>query len=178
MLVIVIGRKNIIIIFLRIEWSFNCKNLCVLHTRTKLGWNWSFGSRWEHFKFCQCIFAILLLSPLGKWCDPSFERNWIPFTKASFVSSLLKLAQWFWRRFDKFLTWNVFLLQCITLLNPLRKGCAWPFIWTNLNSLDHRHHHYQWTRWRALNFDLYPTLMAIEQWGVWNWPQNSWDWTW
>ena len=29
-------------------------------------------------KFLQCIFAILLLSPLGKECDPSFELGEIP----------------------------------------------------------------------------------------------------
>ena len=88
-------QGGIITIFLRTKLSFICENLCVLHTRTNFGWNWSCCSSGEHFKFCQCLFAILLLSPLGKWCDPSFERNWIPFTQASFVSSLLKLAKWF-----------------------------------------------------------------------------------
>ena len=38
-------------------------------------------------KVCQCIFAISLLSPLGKGCGPSFEQTWIPFTKGCFVPS-------------------------------------------------------------------------------------------
>ena len=32
------------------------------------------------FKSRQCIFAISLLSPLGKECNSSFEQAWIPFT--------------------------------------------------------------------------------------------------
>ena len=31
------------------------------------------------FLMCQCIFAILLLSPFGKGRGPSFEQTWIPF---------------------------------------------------------------------------------------------------
>ena len=31
---------------------------------------------WRRFsKFCDCIFAISLLSSFGKWRDPSFEQN-------------------------------------------------------------------------------------------------------
>ena len=41
----------------------------------------------------------------------------------------LKLDKWFWRRLLNFV--NVFLLFCYYL--PLER--AWPFIWTNLNSL-------------------------------------------
>ena len=28
-------------------------------------------------KFSQCIFTTLLLSPFGKWCELSFDQNWI-----------------------------------------------------------------------------------------------------
>ena len=39
-------------------------------------------------KFCQCIFAILKLSPLRKGRGPSFEQTWIPITQGCFVPSL------------------------------------------------------------------------------------------
>ena len=42
------------------------------------------------------IFSISLLSPRGKWHDPSFESTWIPFTQGGFHLSWLKLAQLFW----------------------------------------------------------------------------------
>ena len=51
-------------------------------------WFW----RRRFFKLPRCIFTILLLSPLGKWCCPSFEETWIPFTQR------LKSAKWFCRR--------------------------------------------------------------------------------
>ena len=50
------------------------------------------------FKFCQCIFAISQLSPLGKGCGPSFEQNWISLTQGYFVPSLVEICPWFWRR--------------------------------------------------------------------------------
>ena len=37
------------------------------------------------FKFCQCMFANLLLSPLGKGRGPSFEQTWIPISQECFV---------------------------------------------------------------------------------------------
>ena len=39
------------------------------------------------FKCRQCIFAILLLSSLGKKAHPSVEQTWIPFTKEFVVPS-------------------------------------------------------------------------------------------
>ena len=59
-------------------------------------------------KFCQDIFSISFLSPLGKGYAPSFKQEWIPFTNWCFVPSILKLAQWFWRKFKNFV--NVFSL--------------------------------------------------------------------
>ena len=41
------------------------------------------------FKCRQCIFAILLLSYLGKKAHPSVEQTWIPFTKEFVVPSLV-----------------------------------------------------------------------------------------
>ena len=50
------------------------------------------------FKFRQCIFAILLLSPFGRgWF---FYLNKLEYPSPKGVSCLVwsKLAQWFWRR--------------------------------------------------------------------------------
>ena len=44
------------------------------------------------FKFCQCIFTISSLSPLGKGRGPSFEQIWIPFTQGCFVPSLVEIG--------------------------------------------------------------------------------------
>ena len=48
----------------------------------------------EIFKCCQSIFAISLLSPLGKVCDPTVEQTW----KDALCQVWLKLAQWLWRK--------------------------------------------------------------------------------
>ena len=45
-------------------------------------------------KFRQGIFTILLLSPLGKVHDPSFEQT---SPKDALCQVWLKLATWFWR---------------------------------------------------------------------------------
>ena len=42
------------------------------------------------FLFSSCIFAILLLSPLGKRCGTLFEQTWIPFIQGRFAPSLVK----------------------------------------------------------------------------------------
>ena len=45
----------------------------------KFGWNSVSGSGVEDFfLFCQCIFAISYLFPLGKGRSPLFEQTWIP----------------------------------------------------------------------------------------------------
>ena len=41
-------------------------------------------------KFCQCIFAISSLSPLGKVYGPSFEQTIIPLTQGKFVPCLVE----------------------------------------------------------------------------------------
>ena len=65
----------------------------------------------------------------------SFEKTWIPFTQGCFVTSLVEIGPWFWRRrFLKFV--NVFSLFCNYL--PLEKVGL--FIWTNLNSIHQRMH--------------------------------------
>ena len=43
------------------------------------------------FKFCQCIFAISLLTSVRKKRDPLFEQTLIPFTKRYFVPKLIEI---------------------------------------------------------------------------------------
>ena len=50
------------------------------------------------FKFRQCIFAIWLLSPLGKRWVPLVEQTWVFIIKNALCQVWLKLAKWFWRR--------------------------------------------------------------------------------
>ena len=45
------------------------------------------------FNVHQCIFAISLLSPLGKGRGSSFEQTWIPITKGCFVPCLVEIGQ-------------------------------------------------------------------------------------
>jgi hypothetical protein len=44
------------------------------------------------FNNFQCIFTLLLLSPLGDGQSPSFVQTWIPFPQAWFVSDLVKIG--------------------------------------------------------------------------------------
>ena len=69
------------------------------------------------FKFCQWIFAISLLSPLGKGHGPSFKKTWIPFTQWYFVLWLVEIGPVVLEKIFKF-------CQCIFAilkLSPLRK---------------------------------------------------------
>ena len=44
------------------------------------------------FKFCQCVFAISLLSPLRRGWGTVFEQSGIPFTEGCFVPSLVEIG--------------------------------------------------------------------------------------
>ena len=46
----------------------------------------------KNFKYCQFIFAISLLFPLGNGRGPSFEQTWTPFTRGCFVPSLVEIG--------------------------------------------------------------------------------------
>ena len=46
----------------------------------------------KQFKFRQCIFPILLSSPLGKGRGPSFEQTRILFTRECLVPSLVEIS--------------------------------------------------------------------------------------
>ena len=43
-------------------------------------------------KFFNVVFAISLLSTLGKGCGPSFEQSWISFSQECFVLSLVEIC--------------------------------------------------------------------------------------
>ena len=60
---------------------------------------------------------MLLLSPLGVRNGPSFENNLNPLHSKCSVSRLVKLAQWFWRRWL-----NVVNVFSLSLLSHLGKG--------------------------------------------------------
>ena len=81
------------------------------------------GLKKKIFKFCQCIFAISLLSHL--WKRPG-SFIWIPFTKGCFVTRLVKIdfVVLDKKNFFKF-------RQCI--ISPWKR--AGPFVWTNFNPL-------------------------------------------
>jgi hypothetical protein len=53
------------------------------------------------FKNLQCIFTLLLLSPLREEQSPSYKQFKIPSPKDDLRQVWLKLAQWFWRRSRK-----------------------------------------------------------------------------
>ena len=87
-----------------------------------------FGSLFleKFFKYRQCIFAISLITPLGKECglEISFEQNLIPFIQGFFVSFGWNWASGFRKKsFFNFNEFSIFLYFF---------PWAWPFIWTNL----------------------------------------------
>ena len=83
------------------------------------------------FKVRQYIFAISLLSPLGKGWGPSFELTWNPFTKAGYVPSLVEIGPVILENKIFLSSSMFFLLFCYYL--PLEMGVA--IIWTNLNTI-------------------------------------------
>ena len=70
------------------------------------------------FKVGQCIFAISLLSPLGKGLGPSFGQTWISINQGFFVTSLVEISPVVLKK-------KIFKVgQCIftiSLLSPLWK---------------------------------------------------------
>ena len=97
----------------------------------------------EIFKFRQCIFANLLLSPLGKWCGPSF-----PFTKEFFVPSKVDIGSMVLEK--KIFKFRQCIIAIFVIISPWKR--MWPFNWTNLNPLH--------TRMHCAKFG-------------WNWPSGS-----
>ena len=75
----------------------------------------------EIFKFLQCIFAISILSCLGKECDPSSEQNWISFPQVCFVPSLVEIGPVVLER--KIFKFPKSIFD-ISLLCPLQQGSS------------------------------------------------------
>ena len=81
-------------------------------------------------KFHQCIFAISLLSPLGKGQDPSFEKTWIHFIQNALTAPILIEIIPLVLEKKNFKFVNVF--QLFVVISPWRKASC--FIWMNLHS--------------------------------------------
>ena len=80
------------------------------------------------FEFCQCHFAVLLLSLLGKGSCHSFEQIWIPFIKECIVPSLVEIGPVVQGK----KIFNCLLcIFTISLLSPFEHGCGPSFeeIW-------------------------------------------------
>ena len=82
---------------------YSKKNLKYLHPRmlcTKFGWNWLSGSWEEDFYVSSMYFRyfVIILPWKEVW---SFNKLEIPSPNDAFCEVLLKLAQWFSRRFFK-----------------------------------------------------------------------------
>ena len=65
-----------------------------------------------------CVFAISLLSLLGKWWGPLYNKLEFTSPNNALCQVWLKLALWFWRRFLNFI--NILSLFCYYL--PLEQG--------------------------------------------------------
>ena len=113
-----IKRKN----FLKIEMALLKKigspspMYALCHVSLKLAhWFWRGG----FFQFCQCIYASLLLSPLGKGYGHSFEHS--PHLRVPYAKCLIEIGH-------VVLEEMIFkVLQCIfpiSLLSPLGKRVA------------------------------------------------------
>ena len=74
-------------------------------------------------KFCQCIFAILLLSPLEKERALHLNKLKSPSPKDALCQVWLKLGHTFWRRI--FLISSMYL-RYFVIISPWKK--AGPFI--------------------------------------------------
>jgi hypothetical protein len=76
-----------------------------------------FWRRFFFFKF-QCIFTLLLLSPLGEGQSPSFEQTWIPSFQGWFKPSLIKIGPVV---LEKIFKWPHLIITFLWL-SPLRRG--------------------------------------------------------
>ena len=122
---------------LRTEWSFICKKLEPLLHKDALcqaGWNWPSGAREKnYFVIVFSLFQNYL--PLEKDVAIHLNKQEFPSPMAALYQVWLKLAEFFWRRryFEIMLS---LYFRYLVIISPWNK--AWPFIWTNLNSLQPR----------------------------------------
>ena len=68
----------------------------------------------------------LLIYLLEKWCSPSFEQTWIPFTQRHLVPILVKIVLVVLKK-------NWWCQYIYATVSPRKR--AWSFIWTNVNFL-------------------------------------------
>ena len=81
------GKRRGLLFEKKIESPLPKKALCQVWFRMA---QWFL--RRSFFYFPQCIFAVWLLSPLGKMHGPSFEQTSIPYTQVWFVPILIKIG--------------------------------------------------------------------------------------
>ena len=98
-------------------------------------------------KFCQCIFAISLLSPLEKRWGPSLEQTWVIITKRCIVPSLVEISLAVLEK--KILKFCQSIFAISLIISPRKK--VGPFIWTNLKPLHPRVH--------CAKFDFCPVVL-------------------
>ena len=105
--------ENWMVIICKILRPLHKWMLCVMFSL-----NWPRGS-WRKFsKLLQFLFAISLLSFLGKGRDLSFQQTWIPFTQGCFALSLVVIGLMVQReKIFKFRQCNF----AISLFTPLEK---------------------------------------------------------
>ena len=126
-----LGEKKNIFSFLRIAWSSIVKPWvsftwgCVVASLVEIG---SVSVEKKILKFCQCIFAISYLSPIGNDIHVALHLNKLEsfLPKDALSQAWFKLAQWFWRR--RFLNFiAVFSLLNLNSLHPkmLCAKCGW-----------------------------------------------------
>lgn len=87
---------------------------------------WYSGYREEDLKSCLCIFAILLLFPLGNRHAPSFEQTWIYVIKGWLLPRLVEHRSEVLKKIYKNFVY-------LTLSSPLEKNAP-TFMRTKLNS--------------------------------------------
>ena len=93
-----------------------------------------FGKRWFFVQIRQCVFAISLLSPLGKGRALYLNKLESPSPKDDLCQVWLNLTKWFLRR-RLFLIYRCIFCNFVIISSRKRAGL---FIWTNMIPLHQR----------------------------------------
>ena len=108
---------------MRIEWFFIWTNLNPFHPRIHCGsFCWNVVLEKRIFKFCQCIFAILCLSPLEKGRGPSFTNLESPSPQDAFCQVWLKLVRGSWE--EDFWIMSMFFCYFV-IISPWKGWIPW-----------------------------------------------------
>ena len=134
-IIMLIKKKKPIIYIIRIEGSFHFfspkDDLCQIWLKLVLA-----VLENNIFKFCQCIFAISWLSPLGKGLGPSFDQTWILVNQECIVPSLVEIGPVVLEE-KNFLIKTMFF-RYFLIISPWKR--TRPLIWINLNLKHPRMH--------------------------------------